>query len=220
MTENSRVEVESLLPLDFANEMQRGVLAYTYKGIPALKCPMDMALYLDVLWEVRPGTVIEFGSNRGGSALWLADMMQVMGLGKSRLLSLDVKPVTDLRDDRIEFRQCDTNNISDSLPDSLIASLPRPLLVIDDASHRYQQVLNVLEFLHRHTRLGDYIIVEDGIISVMNAEHLHNYEGGPFQAIHSFLARHPDVYAVDRKRCDFFGRNVTWNCDGYLRRVA
>ena len=26
-------------------------------------------------------------------------------------------------------------------------------------------------------------------------------------------------YEIDRSLCDYFGHNVTWNVDGYLRRV-
>src|SRR5258708_34070910 len=46
------------------------------------------------------------------------------------------------------------------------------------------------------------------------------YEGGPLRAIHDFLARTGGRYEGDRGLCDYFGRNVTWNVDGYLRRVG
>src|SRR5262245_5514928 len=215
----NRVQVESDLPAEFANRMQHGVCTYRYKGVEAFKCPMDMALYLDVLYELKPGTVIEFGSWAGGSALWLADMLTVMGLGATRVYSYDLKPV-ELRDPRISFAYCDTNCISDHISGEFMHSLPRPLLIIDDASHNYQQVLNVLRFAHRHTCKGDYIIVEDGFASVVGAEDMHGYEGGPFQATHTFLVEHPNEYEIDRSRCDFYGRNVTWNPDGYIRRIA
>jgi cephalosporin hydroxylase len=46
------------------------------------------------------------------------------------------------------------------------------------------------------------------------------YDGGPLRAIHEFLARAGDRYEVDRTLCDYYGTNVTWNVDGYLRRTA
>lgn len=99
-----------------------------------------------------------------------------------------------------------------------MAKLARPLLVIEDSSHQFLHVEKVLEFFHKYSAAGDYIIVEDGIISVLNAE--DQYSGGPFQAIYSFLDKHSADYQIDRQRCDFYGRNVTWNIDGYIRRVA
>ena len=82
----------------------------------------------------RPGTVIEFGSNKGASALWLADMLEVFGLRDTKVYSYDINPVTDLKDPRIVFGYCDTRDLSASLSDSFMRALPRPLLVIDDAN--------------------------------------------------------------------------------------
>jgi cephalosporin hydroxylase len=183
--------VHSRLPVEFANMMQRGVMAYRYKGVPALKCPIDIAIYMDVLFDLRPGTVIEFGSNKGGSALWLADMLGVFGLRDTKVYSYDVNPVTDLKDPRIVFGYCDTRDLSASLSDSFMRALPRPLLVIDDASHNYHQVLNVLEFCHRHSAPGDYFIVEDGLISIVGVEDLHGYEGGAVSGNPDLLAKIP-----------------------------
>jgi cephalosporin hydroxylase len=47
-----------------------------------------------------------------------------------------------------------------------------------------------------------------------------SYDGGPLRAIHEFLARTAPRYEIDRSLCDYFGPNVTWNVDGYLRRVC
>ena len=46
------------------------------------------------------------------------------------------------------------------------------------------------------------------------------YDGGPLRAIRDFLARSGGRFEVDRSLCDYFGHNVTWNVDGYLRRVS
>jgi cephalosporin hydroxylase len=40
---------------------------YTYRGVPMLKNPFDLALYLLLLWRLKPRTVIEIGSKSGGS---------------------------------------------------------------------------------------------------------------------------------------------------------
>lgn len=220
MSKNSRFTAESNLPIEFANRMQHGVIDYTYKGVLTQKCPMDMAIYMDIIWDLKPATVLEFGTNAGGSALWLADVLQNMGLSDSRLISVDINPNSVVQDDRIEFGHCDTNSILDTFSIAEAHAFAKPLLIIDDASHQYQQVLNVLNFFDKISVAGDYIIVEDGFISVVDAEDLFNYDGGPFQAIHKFLETHPTGYEIDRERCDFYGTNVTWNTDGYIRRVS
>jgi len=206
------------LPYAVADSIQRGILSFKYKGIPTYKCPFDLALYTDVFSDLKPGTILEFGSNQGGSALWMADTLDALGLSETKLFTFDIESSCGYKDQRVNFKICDVNKIEFYLPADFMAALRRPLLFIEDSSHQFRHVKNVLEFFHKHSTRGDYIIVEDGIISVLKAE--AQYDGGPFQAIHAFLDQHPSEYQIDRKRCDFFGRNVTWNVDGYIRRIA
>jgi hypothetical protein len=91
-------------------------------------------------------------------------------------------------------------------------ALPRPLLVIEDADHRYLTTLGVLNFMDGHLRGGEYVLVEDGICDSFGNE--GRYDGGPNRAIAGFLDGRTD-YEVDRHYCDFFGHNVTWNTNGY-----
>ncbi|MGO8739423.1 CmcI family methyltransferase [Rhodoblastus sp.] len=74
-----------------------------------------------------------------------------------------------------------------------------------------------MDFFHKHSLAGDYLIVEDGIISLIMDE--AEFDGGPLMAIRAFMADHPGLYEVDRKRCDRFGKNVTWDLNGYIRRI-
>ncbi len=218
MSSAPKVKANCSLPLEIAQEMQRGIMSYRYKGILTRKCPFDLALYSDVLWEIKPGCVLEFGSNMGGSALWLADTLDALGLSRTKLYTIDIEYMHEFKDPRINFIQCDVSDIGAQISEDFMRSLPRPILLIEDSSHQYHHVRNVLEFFHKHSGPGDYVIVEDGIISVMNAE--EQYAGGPLQALHAFLDEHPVSYQIDRARCDFYGRNVTWNIDGYIRRVG
>jgi cephalosporin hydroxylase len=201
-----------------AESIQQGIMNYTYRGVPMLKCPFDLALYMQVIWDIKPKTVLEFGSKFGGSALWLADVLTNFGLNDCILRSYDIRPVTALKDPRIEFSKIDVSRPQDFIHGPSLDALPRPMLVIDDASHQYSHVLALMRFLHPHLRQGDYLIIEDGIVSRLGTD--EGYEGGPLRAIREFLATHGDFYMVDRKRCDTFGKNVTWNVEGYLRRMA
>jgi cephalosporin hydroxylase len=207
-----------LLDKTATESIQQGILNYTYRGVPMLKCPFDVAAYMQVIWDVKPKTILEFGSKSGGSALWLADMLTNFGLNDCILQSYDIHPVTTLKDPRITFAKIDVSRPQDFIEGSALNALPRPMLVIDDASHQYRHLLTLLSFLHPHLRQGDYLIVEDGIVSHLGLA--ERYEGGPLRAIREFLAAHGDYYMIDRNRCDTFGKNMTWNVEGYIRRIA
>jgi cephalosporin hydroxylase len=200
-----------------AANIQAGVMRYTYRGVPMLKCPFDLALYMQIIWDLKPRTVLEFGSKAGGSALWLADTLANFGLQNTVLRSYDIAPVTSLQDPRIEFLKIDVARPADFIDQHELDSLPRPILIIDDASHQYSHVLTLLSFLHPHLRRGDYVIVEDGIIDRLGMD---GFDGGPLRAIREFLERHGDLYRIDRTRCDAFGQNATWNVEGYIQKIA
>jgi cephalosporin hydroxylase len=200
-----------------AANIQKGILQYTYRGLPMLKCPFDLALYMQVIWDLKPRTILEFGSRAGGSALWIADVLTNFGLKETLLRSYDIEPVISLKDPRIAFLKVDVSLPQDFIDETELDALPRPMLIIDDASHRYSDVLTLLKFLHPHIRRGDYIIVEDGIIDRLG---LAGFDGGPLQAIRQFLDAYDGLYKVDRTRCDTFGKNTTWNVEGYIQRIA
>ena len=68
-----------------------------------------------------------------------------------------------------------------------------------------------------HLQRGEYLLVEDGICDSIDNQ--DRYDGGPNKAVAEFFAEHPEVYELDATYCDFFGYNVTWNPNGYLRRL-
>ncbi len=97
-------------------------------------------------------------------------------------------------------------------------SVARPLLVVEDSSHMSGTTSAVLDFFDRWLRPDEFIVIEDGILTAMGVA--DSYDGGPLRAIHEFIARTNGRYEIDRAFCDYFGTNVTWNVDGYLRRVS
>lgn len=196
--------------------IQEGVMRYTYKGVGMQKCPFDLSIYSKLLFEQKPGSILEFGSRFGGSALWFADQMRLLDL-PGRVVSVDLVVPKGVEDERVTFLHGDANEPGEVLTEELLASMPKPWFVIEDSSHRYGTTLAVLDFLHEHLTAGDRIIVEDAILESFGwAE---EYGGGPRPAVHDFVERHGGLYQIDREHCDFFGPNVTWNPDGYLVRV-
>lgn len=205
------------MPFDLIMSMQHGIMNYHYKGIPTLKCPMDMALYMDILWEVKPATLIEIGSWSGGSAIWFADVLGNYGLEDTRILSLDIKPVTDISDPRVTYGYIDSAKAQETLDSAFFSQLAHPYLIIEDSSHMYEHTLSVLKAIDPHLHAGDYVIIEDGIIHHQKGR--PRYNGGPLRSVEEFLAEHGDSYELDRARCDYYGQNVTWNTDGFIRRI-
>jgi cephalosporin hydroxylase len=196
--------------------IQHGVMAYRYKDVPMLKNPFDLAIYPLLLERARPRTLIEIGSHRGGSAIWFADIAASLGLSL-QVISVDIARVNNLRHAAVTFLQGDARDLRPVFPERFFAALPRPLLVIDDSDHQFNTCLAVLRFFDPWMEPGEFMAIEDGILSDMRVA--EEFDGGPLRAIETFLGESSGRYAIDRDFCDYFGHNVTWNVDGYLRRV-
>ena len=206
----------SALPYDLLMKIQQGTMSYRYRGLPLQKNPFDLAIYPVLLERTRPRTLIEIGSFAGGSALWFAEQGEQLGTGL-RAYSVDLNPPADVSHPSVTFLQGDARDLGTVLTPAFLKALERPLMVVEDSSHIAGTTAAVLDFFDPWLRPGEYIVIEDGILTDMRVADL--YDGGPLRAIHEFLARTAGRYEVDRTLCDTFGENVTWNVDGYLRRL-
>ncbi|QGZ96536.1 Cephalosporin hydroxylase [Terricaulis silvestris] len=138
---------------------------------------------------------------------------------RARVVSVDLSPPADLSDARIQFVAGDAHDLSAALTHDLLASLPHPWLVSEDSAHTFEACTAVLRFFDNHLVVGDYIVIEDGVLSDMAERHYETYEHGPNRAVERFLSEHVDTYEIDGALCDFFGQNVTWNPNAWLRRA-
>jgi cephalosporin hydroxylase len=204
------------LPPSLLSTVQEGVFKTEYRGRTFLKSPFDIVLYLQLLQRLRPRTVVEISSYQGGSTLWFADTLTALGID-TRILAIDREP-TALDDPRITCLAGDAATLDEAISPELVSSFERPLLVVEDSAHLYEPVLAVLTFFHPILTSGDYIVIEDGVVDQFHEPFYRRYENGPNRAVSFFLGQHPGAYAVDRDLCDFYGLNVTYNPNGWLRR--
>lgn len=212
--DDARVEgFRTGFPQSFLTDYQRGVMGYTYRGRQCWKSPIDLAIYLKLLWDAQPRTIIEVGSKDGGSALWFADMVQAMGM-QCAVVTVDIEPPTDLEDPRITVLRGDSLRLSECLTSDLCATLPRPWWICEDSAHTFATTLAALRFFHPIMQAGERLVVEDGVLDDLGWS--ERYEGGPNRAVAQFLAENPGSFEIDRSACDMFGRNVTYCPNGYL----
>lgn len=201
-----------------AQTIQSGVMKTRYRGVPFLKSPFDMALYLQLLDRLKPATIIEIGCKFGGSALWFADMMQSMG-HEARVVAFDIDPRVEFEDARITVLQGDAARLDESGLGEVLAGAPRPWLVVEDSAHTRDVTLAVLRWFDDRLEKGDYIVVEDGVVSILDPLTYGRYDAGPNRAVAEFMLDAAGRYAIDRSLCDFYGHNVSYNFDGWLRRL-
>lgn len=185
----------------------------TYRGVSTLKCPFDYVIYQMIITEIKPDLVIEIGTNLGGSALYIADLMN--NLEHGIIHTIDIKEQTELLVTEHPRIRVFTEGWQGY--DLREAERFSKILVIDDAAHTYEDTLGTLNKFSSLVTYGSYFIVEDGIIDALNMQ--KNYQGGPLRAIKKFLTANVDFF-IDRKWCDLFGKNATFNVNGYLKKLS
>jgi cephalosporin hydroxylase len=164
-----------------------------------------------IIAEVKPDLIIEIGTNSGGGALYLADLLNNIGHGLVH--SIDINDISDSivkNHHRVKlfhegYQGYDTAQIKEF----------DKILVVEDGSHNYKDTLAALHIFSPFVTSGSYFIVEDGIVNNLGIE--KKFDGGPLRAINEFLSR-DNNFEIDRKWCDFYGNNATFNVNGYLRK--
>ena len=205
------------LPYDLIMSFQKAHHNYSYRGIPLLKNPFDFSIYPLLIWSLKPQSIIEIGSKTGASALWLGDLLNNFGID-GHIYSIDIVKVDKYQHQRVTFMEGNGQHLNETLSSNFLNQLPHPLLVIDDADHTYETSHSILSFFHAYLNSGDYIVIEDGMISDMSQD--KSYNSGPHKALKQFLFEHTDSYEIDSEYCDFFGYNVTWCTNGFLKKIS
>ena len=77
---------------------ERRTLDLSWFGYRAIKCPMDLWIYQEIIYETEPEVIVETGTHGGGSALFLAHMCDLANRG--RVISVDIVDWPDLLDQR------------------------------------------------------------------------------------------------------------------------
>jgi cephalosporin hydroxylase len=185
----------------------------SWMGVPTQKSPSDMWNYQEIIWQIKPSLVVEFGTCDGGSALFFACMMRQLSK-PFRVLSVDINPC-GLSDRDIEFMvMSSTDNRVAARIGELRKSYPGRMFAILDSDHSKQHVLAEMIALRDVTCSGDYVIVED---SNINGHPVYGAFGpGPYEAMESYFSTYPDDYLRDTERERKFG--FTFATDGFLIR--
>jgi len=205
------------LPQRALDSIQDGTRKTRYKGLRFCKNPFDLVLYLRLLEQVRPRTIIEFGTSEGGSAIWFSDQCAALGLD-TQIHSFDLKRPS-VQAHNVTFHEADAYKPSDTIQSALLHDLPHPWIVIEDSAHTFEACLAVMEFFAPFLQRGDYLVVEDGVVADLGGEQYAAFDDGPNRAVAEFLKRFNDRFEIDTDYCDFFGHNVTYCPNGWLKTL-
>lgn len=188
-----------------------------FLGVTCLKNPLDLWVYQEIIFERKPKLIIETGTWTGGSALFLAVMLDaIQAPPESKVVSIDV--IHDglgmwPKHPRLQYMTGSSTSaeVFNDLTRQITPS--DEVLVILDSDHKKDHVLAEMNLYAPLIRPGGYMIVED---SNINGHPVAvGWGNGPWEAIDSFLPQHSE-FEIDSSKEKFF---FTFNPRGYLRKT-
>jgi cephalosporin hydroxylase len=228
--EMSKSEVLQKTGIDFINITASTQYSYhfSWMGRPIIAYPQDMIAMQEIIWEVKPDLIIETGIAHGGSLVYYASLLELIG-GNGIVLGIDIDIRKHNRDlieahpmaKRIQMIEGSSVNQDVVSKVKKIAFGRKKILICLDSNHTHEHVLEELKLYAPLTSIGSYCVVFDTIVEDMPAD----YDWGsrpwgkgnnPKTAVHEFL-KYNDNFEID-----YYIQNkllITVAPDGYLRRI-
>ena len=199
------------LSMKWVADVSRHKYSYhlTWLGRPVIQFPQDLVAMQEIIWRVRPSLIIETGVARGGSLIFYASLLELIG-GDGRVVGIDI----EIREhNRLEIekhqlshriRLVEGSSVDRAVIDAVceMAGDRRPVLVVLDSNHTHEHVLKELESYSPLVTRGSYLVVFDTVIEELPEDFFPDRPWGkgdnPKTAVQEFL-RKTDRFVIDEE---------------------
>ncbi len=202
---------------------------FTWLGRPVIQYPQDMIAIQEIIWKVKPDLIIETGVAHGGSLIFSASLLELIG-GDGTALGIDIE-IRKHNREAIESHPMykRIQLIEGSSIDATVAARVRSaangkerVLVILDSNHSHEHVMNEIKLYAPLVTKDSYLIVLDTLVESLTDEYVMKERpwgigNSPFTAVQEFLTTTSD-FVVDKSVDAKLGITVAES--GYLKRIS
>jgi cephalosporin hydroxylase len=159
---------------------------FSWCGRPVIQLPEDLIALQEIVWRVRPDLIIETGVAHGGSLVFYASLLEMLG-GGGQVVGVDValRPRNRQEIERHTLAHRITLVDGSSVADEVVRRVQelargrRQVLVVLDSNHTHAHVLRELELYAPLVTRGSYLVVLDTVIADLPAECFPDRPWGP-----------------------------------------
>lgn len=197
---------------------------FSWMGRPIIQFPQDIMAMQEIIWQVKPDLIVETGIAHGGSLIFYASMLELIGEGQ--VLGIDV----DIRQhNRVEIEQhpmfkritmIEGSSIDEEIATQVydLAKGKSRILLVLDSNHTHDHVLKELELYSPLVTKDSYLVVFDTVVEDMPEDFFPDRPWGkgnnPKTAVWEFLKTNKR-FEVDK---DIEAKLlITVAPDGYLK---
>ncbi len=200
---------------------------FTWLGRPIIQFPQDMIALQEIIWQVKPHLIIETGIAHGGSLVFHASILELIG-GDGQVLGVDI----DIRKHNREeiekhpmfkrIRMIQGSSVDEKIAKEIykLAKEKQKIMVILDSNHTHEHVLKELELYSSLVTKNSYLVVLDTVIEDMPGDYFPDRPWGkgnnPKTAVWEFLKKN-NRFLIDKSIEDKL--LITVAPDGYLKCI-
>ena len=201
---------------------------FSWMGRPVIQYPQDMMAMQEIIWNVKPDLIIETGIAHGGSLIYYASLLELIGKGEVLGIDIDIrKHNRDEIESHPMFKRV-TMIQGSSIDPTIVAEVAnytigkKTILVLLDSNHTHEHVLAELQLYSPFVSLNSYIIVYDTIVENLPQDYLPGHArpwgigDNPMTAMNTFIVNNPE-FEIDQSINNKLLISVA--PDGYLKRI-
>jgi cephalosporin hydroxylase len=198
---------------------------FSWMGRPIIQFPQDMVAMQEIIWNTKPDLVIEAGVAHGGSIIYYASLLEMMGHGEVIGIDIDIRAhnreAIESHPMAKRIKLIEGSSIEQSTIDQVQAlAKGKRALVVLDSNHTHDHVLAELRAYAPLVCQGGYCVVMDTVVEDLPKDFFLNRPWGPGNnpktAVQQYL-RETDAFEIDQ---DTESKLLITVCpSGYLKRV-
>ena len=198
---------------------------WTWLGVPIIQIPTDVVACQELVWAMKPELIIETGVARGGSIVFWASMLELVGQGSVLGIDIDIRAHNRAVIEHHPMAGRITLVQGSSIGEAALAAARTAadqvdrVMVVLDSNHTHEYVLAELEAYAPLVTPGQYLVVSDTIVeNIPTQDHRPRTWGkgdNPATAVDAFLGEHPEFERDEELTSKLL---ITSNPGGYLRR--
>lgn len=182
---------------------------WNWMGVPIIQMPADVMATQEVIWATKPDVIIETGVARGGSVIFMAAMLQLLGKGKVIGVDIDIRAHNraSIEEHPMSHRVTliEGGSVDEDTLQRVRAEIPdgARVMVVLDSDHSREHVLAECRAYGPLVTPGCYMVVADTMIGHIeetdtpeNRSQIWRKGNEPLSALTDYLAE-SDLFEVD-----------------------